>query len=108
MHVCVCVRWSVPAAGAGLQPRGLICPAAINWGHWHPGSAAEQTECVSLAAGSMRLVHMHRRIYSLLLWTSTLLSQRGERDEPAGAVCVWATALCAWVTCAAGHVYTCI
>ena len=40
MHacVCVCVRWSVPAAGVGLQHWGLVSPGAKNYGQWDPAS----------------------------------------------------------------------
>lgn len=64
MHVCVCVsvsvwggvRRSVPAAGLRLQPWGLICASAGNWGHWDPGAA---TGCQSPAAGEVHIVHVY-------------------------------------------------
>ena len=43
LGVCACVRWYVAAAGGQLQPRGLICPGASNWGDWGPGAAPGQT-----------------------------------------------------------------
>ena len=57
-------RRSVPAAGAGLHPQGLIHPGASNWGDWDPGAAAGQTECLSQAAGGIHVIYIY--ISSLL------------------------------------------
>jgi len=70
--VCLCalgqpLRWSVPAAGTGLQPQGLICPGASNWGDWGPGEAAGQTAAVS-EPSSWRHLHC---TYLCVLYTYT-------------------------------------
>lgn len=44
------MRGSVPAAGVGLQPRGLICLGASNRGDRDLGAAAAHSECLSPAA----------------------------------------------------------
>lgn len=67
-----------------MQPRGLLCPGASNWGDRIPRAATRQAECLSPAAGGTHLVHIY--IYTPVDFH--LAQPKKRNDEATGTVCV--------------------
>lgn len=59
-HSCVCLvgRQSVPATVMQLQPQGLLCPDASNWGDGSRGQLVRAWESEP-AAGNSHTTHMY-------------------------------------------------
>lgn len=55
-EVCLCV-WSVCLGTGGLQPQGLVCPGASDWGDWDPGVRKPSVSAGELLEGSNLCMH---------------------------------------------------